>query len=862
MDFLVRSSDAAPVPSRPNFDPQPPPRKKLALVAILVLLLVPGAHPCEAASAPKERDLYNEALLALKAGDTRTALEFFSRALNTEPGNYRYYNDRGVAYKRSGDLDKAIADYSKALEIKPDYTNALNNRGVAYTQQGKYELAIQDFTEALKLGEMKGKLHMNLGAVFAKSGDHSKAIREFDAAASYQPLDRNALVLFGDCLDRAGNHERALKTYQLALGIVADATMVRTLEKKISDLERKTGASRTSPLTLGSVNGPASSIGAGAVEPTQIREILPSPPKKDPARIHVSGYQTPAKPQQPAVAAPSVAGNETPKGLDERCRARALEKFTPASVEIYNQGVQFLEQSYPRKALVRFEDTLQLEKRNKNAHGVGWSLLEIGRVHAKAGDNVRALVSLDEALKVFSRMKAGEETILVLLEIASNSKRLSQMDKAKAAYAKAVDEANSKGLSDLAKLIGDVAAGKTLAEPTKTAAPEKKTADARQPSENLARADREKISQTQAQPKHGPEKKATQVSEPTVQIRLTQSAPQAVETTPEKEQKADRGPQKSTPQKPDPVLSSPNSQRLADIGKGPAVWGASGKDLKLFESRTQIQEKKPDVSSGSPEKIARPSVSPTGQANAPRPLEQAGGPPAVHRAPLSSTDVNADLAELRKRRDANDELNMMAVLDRLADKYSRRQEYPKALHAITASLAFRDKLGISKGMESALERSGFIKEQLGDEAGALEDLSRAIFMERSTRGSTASPSDYERRARRLASQLGVDYVAVFNAFQLLWKARATGGQQEETEALHLVGRLYDKADKPAQALNYYERSSASMLADKARIYEKMGKEDLAEQSYTQALEAFKKFDYSRYLELKKKRKDFPAISSQ
>ncbi len=68
----------------------------------------------------------------------------------------------------------------------------------------------------------------------------------------------------------------------------------------------------------------------------------------------------------------------------------------------------------------------------------------------------------------------------------------------------------------------------------------------------------------------------------------------------------------------------------------------------------------------------------------------------------------------------------------------------------------------------------------------------------------------------------------------------------------MIGKLYDNAQKPSEALNYYERSSASVLADMARTYEKLGKQKLAEQSYKDAMEAFKRLDYSRYLMMQKK----------
>ena len=87
------------------------------------------------------------------------------------------------------------------------------------------------------------------------------------------------------------------------------------------------------------------------------------------------------------------------------------------------------------------------------------------------------------------------------------------------------------------------------------------------------------------------------------------------------------------------------------------------------------------------------------------------------------------------------------------------------------------------------------------------------------------------------------------AYQTLWRARSRTDDRAETHALYTIGKLYDRADKNEQALSYYDQSSASILADKARVYEKIGQKTLAAQSYKSALEAFKKLDYSQVLEL-------------
>jgi tetratricopeptide (TPR) repeat protein len=822
---------------------------------LVTFLLVTGVYVCNAASVPTQRDLYNEALLALKAGDTLAAVDYLTQVINAEPSNYRCYNDRGVAYKRMGDLEKAIADYSKALEIKPDYTNALNNRGVAYTQRGQYEKAIRDFNEALKLGEMKGKLHMNLGMALCKAGDYSNAISEFDTAASYQPLDPGIVLLVAESLEKVGNYARALSTYRSVLGRTTDAGTIRNLERKVAALEKLSRSSRNSANSSSVASVPSVKNASEPPKANQTREILPAPPKRNTALVG------PPSKQQPATSPVSEAlGKETPKSLNQNSCTRALEKFAPASAEIFRQGLQFLEQSDPRKALIRFEDCLQLERRNKNALAVGWSLLEIGRVHSRLGDHAKAMLYFDEALKTFARIKAVDETIVTLVEVASTAKSLGQTDKAQGFCAKAADEAKSRGLQELSKSIGDLAADKTPAEPVRVAVAEQQRMEGgRLPTTSAAGPIRQKTSPPTTQSDRL-KARAQDKDEPTKQIQLIQAAPQSVQTAPGQNPAPTPVQLKNAKPRSDPAPSSPNSQRLADSGNGPAVWGPSGKTLKLFGSAPQTEEATSHLARAAQAKSNYDQ--PGAQANATRSGQKAGPQNFSVLASRPTTGLDTDLAELKKLRDSNDEPGMMSVLERLAETYLKQKDYGKALHAMSASLAFREKLAESKGLDVALERRGFIKQRLGDRAGALEDFSRALSLQQAKQGAAVSANPSELKARRLASGLGVDYVALLSAFQLLWKARAAGDEQEETEALYVIGRLYDKANKPAEALTYFERSSASMLVDKARAYEKMGKTDLAQQAYGQALESFKKLDYSRYLELKKKWKNLKALSLQ
>jgi tetratricopeptide (TPR) repeat protein len=837
---------------------------KLMPVILLLLLSFIGAASSEAVPIRGDRDSHRLALQALHVGDLQTAVSLLSRAIEEHPDNYRYYNDRGVAYKRSGDLEKALADYTKSLEIKPDYAHALNNRGMLYMKQGRLDKAIKDFEAALKLGGLQGKLHTNLGIALARQGDYKSAIREFESAVSFQPVDYRSFLFMAESLEHVGEKEKALKMYQLALGLATNPATTDMVDKRITTLEKSLSASKPVPVAKAqngrspTLNPPREkSSSKQATEKQRIstrREILPARPITDAG----------AKQMDKSSAVPE-SGIESLSALNSRCRKKALDKFSPATAEIYRQGVQFVDQSEIRKALIRFEDVLQLEKRYKNLHGIAWSSLETGRLYSKLGDHARAAAFLGEALRLFGRLKAGDETILTLLELGSNKRVVGNKEKASALFSKAIEEAAARGHYKLAKAITDVLEGRQPERVAKAASP---PAGHRAIPQKAVSETRQKITPSnQAKVPQGNHKPAIVAKEKTV---------------PATEQAGKR---------PD----NSNTGGLANIGRGPMIWSESGKSAAAMKSHTRSRQNETDslkTRQTTGVKTLQPSVTASGkntiahsklvqeetksrsvnslshEQGVPSPKALAAQNP-LHRHGPSVPEVRSpkgkgsseDLAELKKFKETNDEANMILVLERLADRYARQKEYRKALAGLTASLAFRQKLGMNKGQEIVLRRSGLLKQQLGDKAGALEDLTRAMA-QTVANGASKTDRTLAIKAKKLATSIGLESDAALHAFRLLWKARIGGDNHGETEALYLIGNLYDKADKPAEALRYYERSSTSMLTDKARIYEKIGKTNLAEQSYNEALESFKKLDYSSYLNLLRRLRAPKTLSRQ
>jgi len=839
-------------------------------------LFVLWTLPSGVNAASEASDPYQAGLRALRAGKTQQAIEYLSQAINAQPNEHKYHNDRGVAYKRSGNLEMALADYTKSLQLKPDYTNALNNRGVLYLEQGEYDKAVRDFTEALKHGGIESKVLTNLGIARAKMGDHRIAVTDLEKAVSSRPVDTRAYFHLGESLEQLGQGDRALKMYKVAVGLTSDHVFKDEIEKRIFQLEKGLPLSKPFHAAV-----ERNRVDTGIRRPSQQQSTVPkvqTPPKESPALRNIVRASPPPdasitlrknRSPEPVISAPTL------DALEEHCRTKALGKLSSNAVEIYRQGVQFVGKDDLNKALIRFEDTRQLEKRTKNAYGVAWSSFETAKIHSRLGDKTRATAYFQEALQSFIKLKASDEIIVTLVELAANQKAAGQRDKAAAYFARAVEEAGLAGNSSLVKDIEALAAGK---KPS----PEKRQASVEQPgqTEQAKPASRSDV----PPPKPVitvPDQRATVAGPEIKPSRGTAEQPRKLAATP-----VSPG-EKEKPQ-PGPALT----EKLDNVGRGPTLGKDSGTLIKPARPVTSVSDRVNDESrktvktdaAPQPERVVlwakgtQPSkriasadkstgVEPSapgkysGVVKTPGPVAR---PPVTERR--ASNDRNAaeryirqDLAELKKFKTVNDEPGMVAVLERLADRYSQIGQYEKAMYGLRASLAFREKLGLQTGKKQILYHSGLIQQRLGNSSEALEELTRAMYLEPESKDQALNKA-LDSAARDAAKRQGLPVEDILQSFAGLWKNRVNGNGYGETQMLYLIAGIYEKAEKPAEALKYYERAAASILTDKSRMYEKMGKTELAEQALAQALEAFRKLDYSRYINIIRKSKANNTLS--
>lgn len=96
------------------------------------------------------------------------AIKSYTEAIELNPKDYSFFNNRGVTFHARGELENAIADYTKAVELEPNHFSSYNNRGAAYEDLDMIEQAISDYKKALELEPENKIAQTNLKKVLRK----------------------------------------------------------------------------------------------------------------------------------------------------------------------------------------------------------------------------------------------------------------------------------------------------------------------------------------------------------------------------------------------------------------------------------------------------------------------------------------------------------------------------------------------------------------------------------------------------------------------------------------------------------------------------------------------------------------------
>ena len=184
-------------------------------------------------------ELVQWAFRAREQGDFRRARDLLLEALNYKVNGYNYaelYTILGICYKNLSQFKEALAAHRTALRLEPGNYRAWNNVGVALLEWGKIDEAIKAYRIAIKINPASVFAYGSLGAALLAKKRTLEAINLLERAAEMDaaicPPVHSSLALAHAL---AGNFEAAREALRYAIAF--DAEDWHLTQRKIETLE-------------------------------------------------------------------------------------------------------------------------------------------------------------------------------------------------------------------------------------------------------------------------------------------------------------------------------------------------------------------------------------------------------------------------------------------------------------------------------------------------------------------------------------------------------------------------------------------------------------------------------------------------
>lgn len=143
-----------------------------------VVATLPPAVVTATAVARQADDAYDRGAKLWRAGESLTAVEAFTKAIDLRPNWSDAFNMRALARVSAGQLDAALEDARRAVELdrSASRVDTIDTRAYVLLKQGAYETALTDYESVMASpGEPPAASLLGRGIAFAKLGQPERA---------------------------------------------------------------------------------------------------------------------------------------------------------------------------------------------------------------------------------------------------------------------------------------------------------------------------------------------------------------------------------------------------------------------------------------------------------------------------------------------------------------------------------------------------------------------------------------------------------------------------------------------------------------------------------------------------------------
>lgn len=183
--------------------------------------------------------LYKMGVMHFSNQEPGKALEYFTRALDVDPGFIDVYPLLMSTYKQLGQSKKA-EDAGKAyymLKASKKTENHFEMGLKAYAEKN-YEEALAEFEKALKDSPTNAGIYTNIGYVYYDQGVLEKAREYFALALKYNPGNANAHYGLALVHKKSGEADLAIRHFKEYIEIEPSGFFSRKAKREIEELSR------------------------------------------------------------------------------------------------------------------------------------------------------------------------------------------------------------------------------------------------------------------------------------------------------------------------------------------------------------------------------------------------------------------------------------------------------------------------------------------------------------------------------------------------------------------------------------------------------------------------------------------------
>jgi tetratricopeptide (TPR) repeat protein len=177
----------------------------------------------------------------LQQGLYGDGIEALDRAIDLDPMQPSFYNNRALNFQRAGRLDDAEADFSMALQLDPQNFNRYVERGFFYLNSGNPDLALLDGHSATNLAPNEPIAYTLRSDANIALGKFDQALLDVDKVVELTPGEWAPLLTRAITRNSAGDVPGAMVDLDAALALDPPPEGKRLIEDTRNVISQGTG---------------------------------------------------------------------------------------------------------------------------------------------------------------------------------------------------------------------------------------------------------------------------------------------------------------------------------------------------------------------------------------------------------------------------------------------------------------------------------------------------------------------------------------------------------------------------------------------------------------------------------------------